>query len=57
MWHHLQLLCSWEYVVAQGGGRGKLVEYQLLGDSGPVTAQPGAICGLLEPADPAKLEQ
>ena len=27
LWHHLQQLCSWEYVVAQGGGRGKLIEY------------------------------
>jgi DNA primase len=53
LWHHLQQLCSWEYVVAQGGGRGKLIEYQLLGGS----QQPGPICGLIEPADPAKLEQ
>jgi DNA primase len=57
LWHHLHQLCSWEYVVAQGGGRGKLIEYQLLGDSGPAMAQPGAICGLIEPVDPAKLAE
>ena len=50
--HHLQQLCSWEYVIAQGGGRGKLVEYQLLGGE----HQPGPICGLLEPSDSAKIE-
>ena len=50
LWHHLQQLCSWEYVVTQGGGRGKLVEYQLLGESGRPT---GPICGLLEPSDSA----
>ena len=57
LWHHLQQLCSWEYVVAQGAGRGKLIEYQLLGDSGAAMNQPGAICGLIEPVDPVKLEQ
>ena len=29
---HLERLCRWEYVVAHGGGRGKLIEYQLLYD-------------------------
>ncbi len=48
LWHHLTRLCDWEFVLAQGGGRGKLVEYQLL--LGVAADQPpAAICGLSGP--------
>ena len=52
-------VCSWEYVVAQGGGRGKLIEYQLLGESGPQRGSraPSAVFEPVDPVEPVKLEQ
>ena len=46
---HLERLCRWEYVVAHGGGRGKLTEYELLYDGRGYEGQP-TLCGLVDPA-------
>jgi hypothetical protein len=50
---HIERLCRWEYVVAHGGGRGKLTEYELLYDGRGYEGQP-TVCGLV---DPAKLSE
>jgi len=51
--NHLERLCRWEYVVPDGGGRGKLVEYHLLYDGRGDEGQP-TLCGLI---DPSKLRE
>jgi hypothetical protein len=48
---HLDRLCAWEYVVAHGGGRGRLIRYELLQENSGDTDH-RTVCGL---ADPNKL--
>ncbi len=45
---HIERLCRWEYVIAHGGGRGKLTEYELLYDGRGYEGQP-TVCGLVDP--------
>ena len=45
---HLERLCRWEYVVAHGGGRGALTQYELLYDGRGYEGQP-TVCGLIDP--------
>jgi hypothetical protein len=45
----LERLCRWEYVIAHGGGRGKLTEYELFYDGRGYEGQP-TVCGLVDPS-------